>query len=526
VVHSPSEGSDRRVAPTAPVEPEPEPGSWFDDLRAGVVVWLVALPLCLGIALASGAPLVSGLITGIIGGLVVSWLGGSALLVSGPAAGLAAIVLAAIAELGSFSALLATTVVAGGIQVILGLARAGRLANLVPSSVVTGMLAGIGVLLILQQLPHAIGVDGPEAHGLALLLTPILVLPHALPGPAMVAALSLAVLFLWERPAMRTVRGRLPAALVAVGSGVALSELLSVVAPQWAVSPEHRVNLPDLSLGQLGSVIVTPDWSVLATTAGWRIAVTLALVASLETLLSMQATDRMDPLKRRSDGNRELLGQGVGNTLSGLVGGLPMTGVIVRSAANVNAGGRTWKSALYHGILLVGTVFTVPFLLERIPLAALAAILLFTGWKLAHPSRFTAGFRIGKNYGVPLAVTVFAIVATDLLIGVGIGLMTGVVFAVVNAARHGLDVVHEDGDERLAVRLELAESVTFVHKIRLQDEFDKVPDGAEVTVDGTRAKWIDHDVLEMLHGLAEVARSRDIRVQLVDIPAPLEGASH
>jgi MFS superfamily sulfate permease-like transporter len=499
---------------------------WAADLRAGLVVWLVALPLCLGIALASGAPLVSGLITGIIGGLVVSWLGGSSLLVSGPAAGLAAIVLTATAELGSFAALLAATTVAGGLQLVLGLVRAGRLAALVPSSVVTGMLAGIGVLLILQQLPHAIGVDGPEAHGLALLFTPILVLPQALAGPTLVAATALGLLFLWERPALRPLRGWLPGPLVAVGAGVALAELLAVFAPGLAVSAEHRVALPDLGWSELGAVFTTPDWSALTTATGWRVAVTLAVVASLETLLSMQATDRMDPLKRKSDGNRELIGQGVGNALAGLVGGLPMTGVIVRSAANVDAGGRTWRAALIHGVLLAGTVASVPFLLERIPLASLAAVLLHTGWKLAHPSRFRAAHGIGASYGVPLVATVIAVVTTDLLIGVGVGLLVSVIYAVRSSAQHGLNVVRDGEAQDPAVRFELSESVTFVHKARIEEELDQLPEGSDVTVVGSRAQSIDHDVLELLHGFSETARDRRIRYRLIDVPAPTTGASH
>jgi MFS superfamily sulfate permease-like transporter len=392
------------------------------DLGAGVVVTLVAIPLCLGIALASGAPLMSGLITGIIGGLVVSWLGGTSLLVSGPAAGLAAIVLAAIVELGSFEALLAATAVAGVLQVLLGLVKAGRLAPLVPSSVVSGMLAAIGVLLLLQQVPYALGTrpDG-HAHGLGLLLVPVKALPEALLGAAIVGVASLAVLVAWEQKRLAPLRRLVPGPLAAVLVGTGLAAAFSAF-PALAVPADAFVNLPDLSAG-LATVTHLPDFSVLAGPTAWRVAFTLAIVASLETLLSMEATDRLDPLKRRSDGNRELLGQGVGNLLAGLVGGLPMTGVIVRSAANLEAGGRTWRSAFVHGLLLAVAVVAVPFLLEHIPLAALAAVLLHTGFKLASPKRFAEALRIGPAYAIPLFGTVIGVVATDLLIGVAIGLV-------------------------------------------------------------------------------------------------------
>ncbi|MEZ4242085.1 MAG: SulP family inorganic anion transporter, partial [Myxococcota bacterium] len=404
-------------------------------------------------------------------------------------------------------------------QAGLGFLRAGRFAALVPSSVVTGMLAGIGVLLMLQQLPHAVGVDGPDLHGIELLLIPIHVLPHALAGPTLVALSALGVLLLWERPFMRPVKAWLPGPLVAVAAGVGLSELLTLAAPGIAIAPEHRVNLPDIGWSTLGSVFTTPDWSALASGATWRIAATLAIVASLETLLSMQATDRMDPLKRTSNPHRELVGQGIGNTIAGLVGGLPITGVIVRSAANVDAGGRTRLSAFAHGVLLVVTVVSVPFVLERIPLAALAAVLLFTGFKLAHPSRFRAAFGIGRTYGIPLVATVVAIVATDLLVGVGIGLLVSLFLAALDASRHGVRVVR-DADHPEGMHLELAEAVTFAHRPRLQEALDQVPHGASVTVVGSRAA-IDHDVLELLHGFRHKARDRRIDYRLVDVPEPV-----
>lgn len=484
--------------------------SWSADLAAGVVVSLVALPLCLGIALASGAPLVAGLITGVVGGVVVALVGRTPLLVSGPAAGLAAINLAAIDELGSFAALAAATVVAGILQLGLGAVRAGRLAWLVPSSVVTGMLAAIGVLIALQQLPYALGAPPFRAHGAELLLAPVHALSGLTAGPLAAAAITLAVLVGWERVPPRW-RKVLPGPLVAVPAGTVAAEVL-------AIGPAFRVDLPELGAG----LLTTPDWSALASPAGWRVAGTLAVVASLETLLSLEATDRLDPERRRSDGDRELRAQGLGNTVAGLLGGLPMTGVIVRSAANVAAGGRTWRSAFTHGVLLAVAVALAPALLERVPLAALAAILVHTGWKLAHPVRFRSAVRMGWGQAVPMVATVVAVVATDLLVGVAIGLLVSMLAALVTTARHGVAVREAAG----AVLVELGETVSFVHKPRLTAVLDGVGADAEVTVDATRTRAFDPDVIELLHHFATTAAERGVRCRLVGVPAPAAAVAH
>jgi len=507
--------SDRPA--TAPSTGAP---AWGADVTAGIVVSLVALPLCLGVALASGAPLIAGLVTGVIGGVVVSWLGGTSLLVSGPAAGLAAIVLASIAQLGSFEALLAATFVAGALQVGLGLLRAGRLAALVPSSVVAGMLAAIGVLLVLQQSPYLVGArpDG-HVHGFGLLLVPFEALPHALVGPTLVGLVCLALLFAWQLPALAAVRKRLPGPLAAVVLGVALAQALALV-PGLAVPAAAYVDLPDLSAGF--SILPTPDFAALADSATWRVAVTLAVVASLETLLSMEATDRLDPLERHSDGNRELVGQGVGNLLAGLAGGLPMTGVIVRSAANINAGGRTWRSAFVHGVALLAAVLAVPWLLEHIPLAALAAVLVHTGFGLARPSRFVEAWRIGPAFALPLVGTVVAVVATDLLVGVASGLVLAAGAALAANARHGVEV-ENDAD---SVRLHLSGAVSFVHRPRLHQALHAAPAGAVVTVDASRSRVIDHDVAELLHGFAATANARGIRYHLINVPKPRAASAH
>jgi MFS superfamily sulfate permease-like transporter len=494
---------------------------WTADLSAGVVVFLVALPLCLGIALASGAPLVSGLVAGVIGGLVISAIGRTPLLVSGPAAGLAAIVLAAITELGSFQALLAAIVIAGILQLGMGLLRLGRFAILVPSSVVTGMLAAIGILLVLQQLPYALGATVERGHGLEMLLTPFKALPHASLGPTLVAGATLLVLSLWSRvPA--SVRTRLPGPLAAVLTGTLVAETLALLGTP--LLPANLVSLPDLSQGL--SVLSSPDWNMLTQPGTWRIAVTLALVASLETLLSLEAVDRLDPLRRRSNPDRELVAQGLGNTISGLLGGLPITGVIVRSAANVSAGGRTWRSAFAHGVLLLVAILAVPGLISHIPLAALAAVLIHTGFGLAHPQRFVAALRIGRSYLMPLVVTVVGVVATDLLVGVAIGLVASALATLWANARHGLDVVSDSSDGAHRIRVRLAPTVSFVHKPRLHELLEATPEGASVTVDATQTRAFDHDVLELLHRFTDTARDRGIRYQLVGVPAARQASAH
>lgn len=382
------------------------------DLRAGLVVALVALPLCLGISLASGAPLAAGLITGIVGGLVVSRLGGTALLVSGPAAGLAAIVLAAIHELGAFDLFLVAVVLSGAMQVAFSYLKGGRLVHYVPNGVVVGMLAAIGLLLILQQTPTLLGVKPDPAHGFAMLLLPFQAMGELVVGPTLIGLVTLATLVFWPK-------SKVPGALGAVVVGC-VAALLIGLSP-LGLADQHYVHLPHADGGIL-SMFAFPDPAGLTMPSVWRVAVTLAAVASLETLLSMEATDKLDPLERTSDGDQELFGQGIGNMVAGLVGGLPMTGVIVRSSANVDAGGRTSNSAFAHGIILAVAVFALPALLETIPLPALAAVLVFTGFRLAHPNRFLEMRTLGWNYGVPLVVTVVGVLATDLLIGVLLGL--------------------------------------------------------------------------------------------------------
>ncbi|MCU0635379.1 MAG: SulP family inorganic anion transporter, partial [Gemmatimonadaceae bacterium] len=410
--------------------------TWSFDLKAAVVVFLVALPLCLGIALASGAPLFSGITAGVVGGIVVGAISGSALMVSGPAAGLTAIVISAIATLGSYARFLPAVVVGGIVQIALGLLGAGVVAYYFPSAVIRGMLAAIGLILILKQLPHAVGYDadfeGDETFRQANDENTFSALTHAFdriePTAAVLAALALLMLVAWDRKWVGPLRV-IPGPLAVVLMGIAANVALAASAPDLALKASHLVQLPIVgSLGDFAALFTRPDWSVLQSADAWRVAVTIGIVASLESLLSLEATDRMDPYRREAPANRELLAQGAGNVVSGLLGGLPVTGVIVRSAANVEAGAKTKRSAMLHGVLLAIAVLAIPGALNQIPLAVLAAILLYTGYKLAHPSVWRRAAATGAFQLVPFVVTVLAILLTDLLVGIGIGLAVGFVF--------------------------------------------------------------------------------------------------
>ena len=401
------------------------------DAAAGIVVFLVALPLCLGIAVASGAPPVSGLVAGIVGGILVPFLSRSPLSVTGPAAGLVSIVVLETERLGGFERFLAATVAAGGIQVLLGLLRCGRLASLVPSSVIKGMLAAIGIVIVLKQLPVAAGATG----GLDSIRT------RAAAGPAVIAAATLAVLLGWRFTPLASVAA-LPAALAAVVMAAGLAALFRGV-PWLALAPEHFVRVPLGGFGSLVDALPRPDFSALSVIDGWVVAGTVAAVAGIETLLSVQAVDRLDPLGRTSPPDRELLAQGVANAASGWMGGLPVTAVIVRSGANVAAGGRERMSALVHGALLLASVMFAGTALNMVPLACLAAILLQVGLVLARPALFRAQWRLGGEQFVPFAVTIAGVLAFDLLKGVLAGLAVGIAFAQVMPADGSRD--HGDG---------------------------------------------------------------------------------
>lgn len=493
------------------------------DLPAGVVVFLVALPLCLGIALASGVPLLAGLVSGVVGGLVVAALSGSQLSVSGPAAGLVVIVVNAIATLGSFDAFLVAVVLAGALQWVFGRLRAGDLGACFPSSVIKGMLSAIGVLLIIKQLPVAFGfASTPQMlqgvpDDTQALDAMALVLDSVSEGAVAVALGALAILFLWDQPFVKRlpVIGRLPGALLAVLWGVGCQAFLRSAMPADALVEHQLVSLPAVDgWGSLLSQLASPDWSALSNPQVYTVAVTLAVVASLETLLSLEAADRLDPLKRVAPPNRELQAQGVGNIVAGLLGGLPLTAVIVRSSANIQAGARTRLSAMLHGVLLLASVLLLVELLRWIPLAALAAVLLHTGYKLAKPAIVVAAWRQGPAAFVPFAVTLAAILATDLLMGILMGLATSMLFVIHANTRGALSITSREH----AHLLQLSKDVSFFSKATLRRCLERVQPGHSLIIDGARCRFIDRDIREALDDFVAHARERHIEVELRSLP--------
>jgi MFS superfamily sulfate permease-like transporter len=518
----------------------PQPGRFStlgQDAPAGLVVFLVALPLCLGISLASGAPLLAGMVAGIVGGLVVSVLSGSAVSVSGPAAGLTVVMLSALATLGSWPAVLAATVVAGGIQLLLGVARAGIIALYFPAAVIRGMLAAIGIILILKQLPHFVGADTDyfedmdflQFNGLNTFSAIGAALQHISPGSVLIGAVSLVLLLLWDSPPVRRQPwARLvPGALVVVVSAVALNQLMRTVAPGWQVRPQHLVKLPIVtSLTQLAGEMTFPDFDALRRPATYGVAFTIAIVASLETLLSIEAVDNLDPRKRHTPTNRELLAQGAGNILSGLLGGLPLTAVIVRSSANIAAGGQTKLAAFIHGILLLTSLLFLGAVLNMIPLAALAAVLLLVGFKLTKPALYRQQWRLGWAQFGPFIITIAAVLFTDLLKGVSIGLVLGFFFILKDNARAGSYLRRDEtaGDDPDLLHLRLPEHVSFLNKASIVTTLEQLPGGSRVLLDGTRSDVIDQDVLEAIEAFRQAAPARGIALELRGIrPGGLGG---
>jgi MFS superfamily sulfate permease-like transporter len=506
------------------------------DLPASLVVFFVAVPLCLGIALASDAPLMSGLIAGIIGGIVVGSLSGSALGVSGPAAGLAVIVLQAIGELG-FQVFLVAVVIAGLLQLLLAAIRAGVLGYFFPNAVIRGMLAGIGVIIFLKQIPHAIGYDadpmGEMQYHQPDGQTTFEELGHlaeqVTPNALLVALASLVILVVWEKVLakkgafFRLVQGP----LVVVSLGIVYELVTRSVAPDWAFAPEHLVSVPVAgSLSELGDLLVLPEWSAWSNGAVWITGVTIAIVGSLETLLCLDATDKLDPHKRVTPANRELFAQGVGNMLSGCIGGLPITQVIVRSSANIQSGGRTKLSAILHGVLMLVFVALLPQVLNLVPLSVLAAILLLVGYKLATPALFRRMWNLGWEQFVPFLVTIVGIVFTDLLQGIAYGLACAI-FVILRRNflnSHFLHMEQQDDASGHRVRITLAEQVTFLNKARILQELSRLPDGTHLTIDRSRSLVVDPDVLEVIEDFQRSAEDRSIEVSFVD-PAGTAPAS-
>lgn len=492
------------------------------DLPAAIVVMLVALPLCLGIALASGAPLFSGIIAGVVGGIVIGLASKSPLSVSGPAAGLTVIVLAAIQDLQQYDVFLLAVCLAGALQIAFGIMRAGIIGDFIPSTVIKGMLAAIGIILILKQFQHAVGYDvnatgsfefwDRDGHNTFSSLWYMLENTLSI-GAVIISTLSLAFLFWWDKtqPKLTGVLRFLPGPLVVVLFGVIANEIFKASLPDLAIAAEHLVRVPVAgSLAEFAGQFSLPDFSAIDRTDVWMTAFTLAAVASVETLLSVEAIDKLDPFKRKTPANRELLAQGIGNLTSGMIGGLPVTSVIVRSSANVSSGGRTKMSAILHGVFLLGMVAAIPSLLNFIPLSALAAILIATGYKLTKPAIFVEKYQKGLAYLIPFVVTILAILLTDLLIGVMIGIAVGVAFSVAENFRASIQCVQDGNNYLISFRKDLF----FFHKHEVRRAFNALPDGCNVLIDLHRINYVDLDNAEVINDFIDGAPHRDIRVNV------------
>ncbi|MBX2967001.1 MAG: SulP family inorganic anion transporter [Cyclobacteriaceae bacterium] len=498
------------------------------DFPASLVVFFVAVPLCLGIALASGAPLFSGIIAGIVGGVVVGAISNSQLGVSGPAAGLTVIVLTAIQQLGSFEVFLVAVVLAGLLQIGLGLVRAGIIGYYFPTSVIKGMLTAIGIIIILKQIPHAFGYDADyegdlsfaQADGHNTFSELFYMLQGITPAALLISAIGLAIILFWDsylskkHQIFKLIQGP----LVAVVAGIAYQLITMKFFPSWALTGDHLVSVPvaDSFVGFFGHFSL-PDFSTILNQEVWVVAFTIAVVASIETLLSVEATDKLDPYKRTTNTNRELIAQGSGNLISGLIGGLPITQVILRSSANIQSGGKTKMSAILHGVLLLVCVIAIPTVLNLVPLAVLASVLLVVGYKLAKPSVFKEMARLGWSQFLPFVATVAGVVFTDLLKGIGIGMAVAIVIILRNSSKNSHLLSKEkvaDGKEN--VKLTLAEEVVFLNKGSIKKELSEVNSGAKVTIDMSKSVNIDYDVLEIIEDFQKQATAKNIDVELIN----------
>lgn len=488
---------------------------WKSDLRSSLVVFLVALPLCLGIALASSAPLSSGLIAGIVGGIVVGFLSNSQLSVSGPAAGLTVIIASAVGDLGAFNILTLSVFFAGLIQVIFSFAKGGQIGNYFPTSVIKGMLAAIGLILILKQLPHAVGYDadfmGDESFhqpdGQNTFSQLFLAIQSTHLGAAIIATLSMLIMVGWEKAASKgkAIFQLIPGALVAVFVSVILNQVFNSMVPSLAIESKHLVKLPDFLSG-----FSLPDWSALTNVKVYTTAFVIAIVASIESLLSTEAVDKIDEQGRVTNKDRELFAQGVGNAISGLIGGLPITAVIVRSSANANGGAKTNLSTILHGFWLLICVAAIPYVLNLIPLSCLAAVLILVGFKLTKPSLIKSMYAKGSNQFIPFLATILAILFTDLLVGIVIGMMVGF-FYVLRSNIHKSIVMVNEGDNYL---IRFYKDVSFLQKKTLLEMLDAIPPNASVIIDGSKNVYVDNDIAEILEDFMLRAKLNEIRVEL------------
>jgi len=494
------------------------------DFASGLVVFLVALPLCLGIAMASGAPLFSGIIAGVVGGIIVGFLSKSHLSVSGPAAGLTAIILTAVTDLGAFNLVLTAVVIAGIIQLGLGFVKAGSISNYFPTNVIEGMLAGIGIIIILKQLPHAVGYDADfegdqaffESDGSNTFSTLLGALNYVQLGSIIITIISLAILISWDKfPALKRLK-LVPGALVAVVVGVALNEIFNATGSSLAIAKTHLVSLPiPTNFDEFKAILIAPDLNGIYNSKVWILGATIAIVASIETLLCIEAADRMDVQKRYTDTNVELKAQGVGNIISALLGGLPMTSVVVRTSANSNAGAKSKMSTIIHGFLLLISVVVIPVVLNKIPLATLAAILLVVGYKLAKPSTVKHFWEKGKYQFVPFIATMLAVVFTDLLKGVALGIAISIVFVLKGNLKRAYNFRKEEYADGDVIHIDLAQEVSFLNKAAIKTTLSEIPENSKVIITAHDTVYIAHDILDLIHEFKTTrAIDENIKVKL------------
>lgn len=484
-----------------------------NDLPASLVVFFVALPLCLGIALASGAPLFSGVIAGIIGGIVVGGLSGSSIGVSGPAAGLAVIVFAAIANLG-FESFLVAVVIGGVLQILLGVLKAGIIGYYFPSSVIKGMLAGIGIIIFLKQIPLVFGLEELSlSSGFLNQFVDSISF-----GALLISAISLGILLLWDLVLVKKheIFRIVPGPLVAVIVGIIYFSLTGA-SSSMAISGSQLVSVPvPQDAASFFAQFSFPNFAAIGNPEVWITGFTIAIVASLETLLCVEATDKLDPEKRVTPTNRELMAQGAGNMLSGFIGGLPITQVIVRSSTNLNAGGKTKLSPILHGFLILISVILIPTFLNMIPLGVLAAVLLIVGYKLAKPALFKQMFKLGSSQFIPFMITVLGVVFADLLIGIGLGLAVGIITILINSYQnsHFLNIEKSDNGGHV-VKMTLAEEVTFLNKGAILNELNKLPEKTLLELDVRKTVKLNYDILEILDNFVHTSQEKNIEVKLI-----------
>lgn len=492
------------------------------DFAAGLVVFLVALPLCLGIAMASGAPLFSGIISGVIGGILVGYLSQSHISVSGPAAGLTAIILTTISDLGAFDAFLLSVCIAGITQILLGYLKSGSIANYFPNNVIEGMLSGIGIIIILKQIPHAVGYDAdyegdlnfkqPDGATTFSSLFDIFNQLHL--GAIIITIASFLVLILWEKSAFLKKIKAIPAALIAVIISILINEIFKVYMPELIIKREHLVSLPTPStFAEFKNIFITPDFSNITNPKIWMTGLTIAIVASIETLLCIEAADRMDVQKRYTNPNTELKAQGIGNLISGLLGGLPMTSVVVRTSANNNAGAKTKWATIIHGLLLLICAIAIPTILNQIPLATLATILILVGYKLAKPATFMHFWKNGKYQFIPFIATLLGVVFTDLLKGVGIGFAISIFAILRGNLKRAYSFKKEEYTDGDIIYIDLAQEVSFLNKAAIKATLFKIPENAKVIIDAKDTEYIAHDILDLINEFKEI-RSKDLNIKV------------